>query len=191
MSHISTYTGKLFNIFDPQPADICLEDIAHALAMNCRYNGHVERFYSVAEHSVVASLQCPPEYALVVLMHDAAEAYMTDVPRPIKQAWPEFSSHETGVLMAILGALGLPAIDVHGWAAITEADLRMLATEREQLLPNVRDAWPCLYGVLPYGREHAARGGEAHGDPLELECWDPARGKAEFLARFSELGGEV
>lgn len=177
MSRISTVSGGSFDVLNPCAEDVNLEDIAHALAMNCRYNGHTNQFYSVAEHSVIMSQQGDPEHALALLIHDAAEAYLTDIPRPVKEMFPAFSTHEMGVLMVILEALELPSIDVNGWAAIAEADLRMLATERPQLLPKVTDSWPCLHGVTGYD--------------VKLPCWNPEKAKAEFLKRYCELTNSV
>lgn len=181
MSWISTYSGRRFDIFNPRPEDVHLEDIAHALSMNCRYNGHTEYFYSVAEHSVVASRHCDPAHALAVLMHDAAEAYLTDIPRPIKQQWPEFSAHEMEVLMTILVGLGLPSIGDAGWKEIQEADRRMLATERLQLMPNVTDDWG-LAGVEPYSMKT-----DTGGAYVQLPCLVPALAKVAFLGRYAEL----
>src|SRR5689334_14267678 len=85
---IRTYTGRKFYLFDSGPEDVEIEDIAHALSMQCRYNGHVQRFYSVAEHScyvsaIVAAEMGNAKYdinvALWALLHDASEAYLGDV----------------------------------------------------------------------------------------------------------------
>lgn len=183
MSWISTYSGRQFDIFNPQAESVHLEDIAHALSMNCRYNGHVERFYSVAEHSVVASLHCNQDHALAVLMHDAAEAYLTDIPRPIKQRWPSFSAHEMEVLMVILVGLNLPSVGNDGWEEIKAADRRMLATERIQLMPNCTDDWG-LDGVEPYSFKT-----DTGGCFVQLSCWDPDTAKQEFLKRYEQLVG--
>ena len=84
---IQTFTGRAFYVLDPRPEDVDIEDIAHALSMQCRFAGHCREFYSVAQHSVTASWLVPPEDALWGLLHDAAEAYVVDLPRPIKRAW--------------------------------------------------------------------------------------------------------
>src|ERR1017187_10636100 len=77
---ITTFSGIHFWPLLPNPADIRIEDIAHALSNQCRFAGHAREFYSVAEHSVRVSQLCPPEDALWGLLHDASEAYLTDVP---------------------------------------------------------------------------------------------------------------
>lgn len=82
---IQTYTGVEFYPLDPRPEEIHIEDIAHALSMQCRYTGHVRQFYSVAEHSIRVTELCPPECQLWGLLHDASEAYLIDLPRPVKR----------------------------------------------------------------------------------------------------------
>jgi len=85
MSWILTYTGKRFDTLNPKPEDICIEDIAHALSMICRFGGHCRQFYSVAQHCLLVSCNLPVEAELWGLMHDAAEAYVGDVVTPIKR----------------------------------------------------------------------------------------------------------
>lgn len=86
---ILTYTGKKFYPMRPQIEDICIEDIAHALSNLCRFNGHCKEFYSVAQHSMMVSNQIMEmsgdvQQQFAGLLHDASEAYLCDVPRPIK-----------------------------------------------------------------------------------------------------------
>lgn len=84
-SWISTFTGKRFNLINPELDQICIEDIAHALSQLCRWTGHTRRFYSIAEHSVHVSRLCKPEYRLAGLLHDAPEAYVNNLNRPLKK----------------------------------------------------------------------------------------------------------
>lgn len=81
-----TYSGKKFYPLDPHADEICIEDIAHALSMICRYNGHSRKFYSVAEHCTIMSLDGFPGDPRWRLMHDATEAYICDVIRPLKSS---------------------------------------------------------------------------------------------------------
>lgn len=81
---IQTYSGKKINPLAPKADDICFDDIAHALSNICRFNGHCNRFYSVAQHSVYVSVHASPENALWGLLHDASEAYICDLVRPVK-----------------------------------------------------------------------------------------------------------
>lgn len=90
---ITTYSRKFFDITHPDPASICIEDIAHALSLICRGNGHVMTFYSVGQHCLqcakeAMARQLPTRLVLAALLHDATECYMSDVPRPMKQLMP-------------------------------------------------------------------------------------------------------
>jgi len=80
---ITTYTGKRFHYLDPQPEEIDIVDIAHALSLTCRFGGHCKEFYSVAEHSIRVAEIVPKEFQLLALLHDAGEAYTGDVQSPI------------------------------------------------------------------------------------------------------------
>ena len=81
MSYIATSTEKHIDFVNITPDQICIEDIARGLSNECRFAGQLESFYSVAQHSVYVSQIVPPEYALEALLHDAAEAYIKDIPR--------------------------------------------------------------------------------------------------------------
>ena len=96
-----TYTGRQFFPLTPRQEDIDIEDIAHSLSRLCRFNGHCKSFYSVAEHSYRISYIVPPEFALWGLLHDAGEAYLSDLPRPIKHQIPEFIEIEERLLKDI------------------------------------------------------------------------------------------
>lgn len=134
---IQTYTGKLFNPLAAENEDcgpIDLMDIAHALSNLCRFNGHTKRFYSVGEHSLhVACVlaHTSPENQAWGLLHDAAEAYLGDMVRPIKQRMPEFKAIEDRLLQRIAKRFGLawPIPNV-----IFDADDIMLATEFRDLM---------------------------------------------------------
>ena len=81
---IQTYTGKRFWPLSPERGEICIEDIAWALSNMPRFAGHASRFYSVAEHSLTVSRHCPVGLKLAGLLHDASEAYLCDIPSPVK-----------------------------------------------------------------------------------------------------------
>jgi hypothetical protein len=100
-SWIQTYSGIKFYPLDPRPEDVSIVDIAHALGNVCRFAGHVSEHYSVAQHSVLVSQLVPPEDALWGLMHDAAEAYTGDLPRPIKKQIPQWAGIENRLLDVI------------------------------------------------------------------------------------------
>lgn len=103
---IRTVTGKYVNVFDPKPEMFCIEDIAHALAMQPRFGGHLPHFYSVAQHSVYCSHGIPDDQALSGLMHDASEAYLMDIPRPIKNRLSNYKEIEHGVMVVLAEVFG-------------------------------------------------------------------------------------
>lgn len=104
-----TSTGVIFDAFNPKLEDIKVEDIAHALSNLCRYGGHCPKFYSVAQHAVLCSYHDGSyEEQMEFLNHDDSEAFLVDMPRPIKRNMPEYSKIEDGLQAAISKALGLP-----------------------------------------------------------------------------------
>ena len=83
MGWIQTYTKKKFDLLDPKPEMVCIEDVAHHLSNVCRFSGACSEFYSVAQHSVLVSEVCSPDSAVWGLLHDAGEAYYGDIVTPI------------------------------------------------------------------------------------------------------------
>lgn len=133
-----TQSGRRFTPADPLPDDVDIEDIAHALAHVCRYGGHVRRFYSVAEHSVLVSRAVgarDPALALAALLHDAAEAYLGDVPRPIKTGLDMAGWHaaERRLEDAIGVRFGVVLRPMH--PLVREIDDRILLDEWAELMP--------------------------------------------------------
>ena len=101
--YITTYTGIHFYPTDPRPEDICLRDIAHSLSLQCRGNGHVRFFLSVGQHCIRCAQEAlargySNRIALICLLHDASEAYMSDVPRPTKKEIPKYTEWEDRLL---------------------------------------------------------------------------------------------
>jgi len=146
---IQTYTGRKFRPLDARAEDVDVADIAHALALKCRFNGHCREFYSVAEHSVrVSRLMVPQgrELGMWGLMHDAAEAYLADIGGPIKKAFhvhrgdavETFEAAEDRLLAVIAEALGFAVID---YEMVREADLVLLVTEARDLLGAPPESW--------------------------------------------------
>lgn len=109
-AYIQTFTGRQFFIEDPRPEDVDIRDIAHALSMICRFTGHVSRFYSVAEHSLLVAKNLPVKYQAFGLLHDASEAYLTDVSGPLKSlvALAEYKNLEIRATQCIFARFGLP-----------------------------------------------------------------------------------
>lgn len=134
---ITTYTGKKFHFLDPQPGEIDIKDIAHALSLTCRFGGQCREFYSVAEHSIRVAEIVPEKYKLLALLHDASEAYMPDLPRPMKASLPEFKKMELDILAAIWKKF----IPDTSWVitAVKKADNILLATEARDLMDNTED----------------------------------------------------
>ncbi|MCL6397246.1 HD family hydrolase [Pectobacterium carotovorum subsp. carotovorum] len=170
MSWISTYTGRHFNYQQPSPDDICIEDIAHALSQINRFCGHTCFPYSVAQHSVGASYLVPPEFAFEALMHDAHEAYVTDMMSPLKRLLPDYQQVEADIEVMVRIKFGLP---FKMSAAVKHADLVMLATEKEALLHPGAGEWPILNGIEP-----------AQRIIVPMSAIDA---RHEFMARFNEL----
>ena len=125
---IPTYTGKVFDPYAPDIHSICIEDIAHHLSNLCRFGGSTSRFYSVAEHSIMVSYLVHPDNAKWGLLHDASEAYVIDLPKPLKVMFPEYKALETIVQQAICEKFLLqPDMPID----VKEADLFALAREGE------------------------------------------------------------
>jgi hypothetical protein len=170
---LQTYTGKKFWPLDPRSQEVDIRDIAHALSMQCRYAGHCRRFYSVAEHSTLIArwlVGVNKPAAIYGLLHDASEAYLCDVPRPVKPYLNGYAAAENKVQAAIWAHFGLGP-DVP--SIVKEADDRILADE---LVNMTRMDW------------HAR-----HADPLGVPMmyWSPAEAEEEFLATFEALTGRV
>lgn len=166
-----TSTGRQFWPLDPRPEDICIEDIAHGLAHVCRFGGHCKRFYSVAQHSVFVSYRC--RNALQGLLHDATEAYLGDMVRPLKYSMPDYLVAEERVWRAVCARFGLPLkLD----ADVKYADNVALMTERRDIMPWTPHRWEAdLEAIAP--------------DPRPLRCgwWARYRAKENFLRRYYEL----
>lgn len=86
MTSIATVTGKVIDYLNPDPAQICLDDLAHGLSRQPRYCGQTIRPYSVAQHSLLVAWMAPEEHRLAALLHDGPEAYICDLPSPLKEA---------------------------------------------------------------------------------------------------------
>lgn len=182
---IQTYTGKAFNPLAPHPADICIVDISHSLSMLCRFNGHTRRFYSVAEHCTHVSRLVPADLALAGLLHDAAEAYVSDIPTPMKRlteiVWQEggpgelralkASALERRILRVVFPCFGLSPRLEESEMDINRADLAMLMAEKAQLLGPEPASW-CI---------------DSPPADVKVECWPPELAERRFLSRFHEL----
>lgn len=139
-SWINTYTGKVFYPLDPRPEDLCLEDIAHSLSMQCRWNGHTLRYYSVARHSVLVASLVPDRAKPYALLHDATEAYLTDIPRPLKPHLTNYAEFEQALEAVIIERYGI-AFDEEIKTLVKRADADMLIYERRMLIKEAPKEW--------------------------------------------------
>lgn len=187
---IQTYTLRQFWPLDPRAEDVCIDDIddiAHALSMQCRFSGHIREFYSVADHSVRVSLLAEqlmldsgvsPDAAKYAarwgLLHDAAEAYLVDLPSPVKRT-PEMTPYreaERQLIDVICQRFGLHVFEP---ISVKQADRTLLATEARDLFAGLHPEWHVDDAPLA-----------AHIRPVS-----PSTAKAVFLSRFGALFPEV
>lgn len=163
---------------DPRPKDFEIETIAHHLAMICRYGGATRSFYSVAEHSVLVSQHVPQGIALHGLIHDAAEAVVSDIIRPLKElpAFDEFRRVESVVHEAICQRFGIQ------WDPVVEATVS--AIDRRLVIDE------CL-ALIPNGERYLLLKGYDLADRLDADvvAYSPERAEVQFLLRWHELTG--
>lgn len=172
-SCITTASGKFFDILKPEEYEFDIEEIATSLSNICRYTGHVNRFYSVAEHSVLVSRLVPDRLRLAALLHDASEAYVGDVSSPLKKLLPEYKQIEVNVQKALAKSFGLEE-DAFEHKDIHEADKRMYWQERQSVADNgIRDK-------LWHQDLRATRKVEAMG-------MNPNMARRMFIKRYREL----
>ncbi len=165
---IHTFTGKKFWPLNARQEDICIRDIAKALSQKCRYTGHSCMFYSVAQHCVYASEHCEdPRWAL---LHDAGEAYLPDVSRPIKSAIRGFEKTEDNLLRVIASKFGL---EFPFPECVHRIDNQMLVTEWHYLMPAATTLGPQYK--------------EIERLDLHIMPWFPELAEYYFLKRFNVL----
>jgi len=139
---IQTFTGKKFYPFDPKPEDVCLEDIAHALSLKCRFGGHSKYFYSVGEHCLRMVESSLPGDRILMLFHDVSEAYLPDICTPIKDVFTGFRTAEKDILKAVGDKFGFKVPKSGLPKEIKDADRILAATERRDLMQDVDYVWP-------------------------------------------------
>jgi hypothetical protein len=168
---MQTYTGKMFWPLDPRVDEICIEDIAHSLSHQCRFAGHTEAFYSVAQHSLLVSRQRPLSLALWGLLHDSTEAYLIDLPRPLKRG-SEMGWHykviENQLMEKICERFGLPTEEP---PEVKHYDNVLLSTEQRDLMKKPPHPW--------FEREEPL--------PTKIHPLSPHEAELKFLHRFHEL----
>lgn len=177
---IGTYTGKAFSVMHPEmsKADINIYDIAHALALACRWTGHVRRHYSVAQHSVLVAKWLEENgydrtTQKLGLFHDASEAYISDISRPVKEELSNYKQIEERLMAVILEKYNLPAL----WSAIKIADDALLVTEWRDLMR----AGPRKWDYQP----------KAGAQKKTIRPWWPTRAEFQFLWTYGVLTGTL
>lgn len=168
--YVSTFSGNRFYPLRPHIDRVAIEDIAHGLAYQCRFNGQTREFYSIAQHSLIVASLVPPALRLAALLHDAAEAYLGDMVKPLKVLLPEFAALEDQVSAIIAATYG---IDFSDYAPIKHADLIALATEKRDLMPHSVERWAYLDDITPL--------------PAIIRALGPQEAKQRFLDEFAIL----
>ncbi len=169
MNWILTHTGKRFDLFEPDVDMIDPRDIAHSLAHLCRFNGHTREFYSVAQHSCLVADLVPAEHKLAALLHDATEAYLGDMTRPLKEWMPYYRGFEDVIWGRICERFGL---EIGLPASVHQADLIALTTERRDLMPPDPDPWDFLVGIEPA--------------PERIRPWSPTEARLAYHQRLMD-----
>lgn len=152
--YISTYTGIRFYPAQPDAEGICIEDIAHALSLLCRGNGHVSKYWSVAQHSILcareaAARELPDRVVLACLLHDAGECYLSDVPRPFKSELPGYRELEDKLLRLIYTRfLGAPLTEEEE-QVVKEIDDGALYYDLKELIHNEQNETEPRFHVIP------------------------------------------
>jgi 5'-deoxynucleotidase YfbR-like HD superfamily hydrolase len=174
-----TYSGRRVYPFDPRPEDYYLADIAHSLALKCRFSGHCLQHYSVAQHSVLVSRHLPPRLAGWGLLHDAPEMSVGDWIRPLKKGLlamgvDALQAIERGIMGAVAEKFDLPPLTREDEEELDRIDLAALATEARHFMHANWTSWEELESVRPLD------------GPLETISWREA--EATFLLRSVDLG---
>lgn len=173
-SWMQTYTGKAFYAMDARVEDIDIADIAHSLSLQCRYNGHVDHFYSVAEHCIHLAGLFPddPDMALWGLLHDAAETYIGDMVRPLKKHMPTFMEIDDHITSLVARRFELKGTTIPPEVHLVDAQI--LHNEREALMTRVQppQAWDVPGGPI---------------DGVEIMGYYPEFAEKIYLSTFARL----
>ncbi len=167
---IMTSRYNFFDFKDVENSKIDIEEIAHSLSNVCRFGGHCKHFYSVAQHSVLVSNLVPEPLALIGLLHDAAEAYLGDIPTPLKIMLPDYKRIEKRVEKYIAKYFGFEYKQIKD---VREADHRALFIEKSILFPD-SPHWDIFDGMILKDTEHLV--------PLP-----PILAEAAFLERYKKI----
>jgi len=141
---MNTYTGRVFNPLEMVPVNVAIEDIAHALSMMCRGNGHLRFFYSVGLHSINCAQEAIARgyqtgTVLACLLHDATEAYIADLIRPVKNQLPEYEIMENNLFEVIKEKFFLQHLEEKEWAygwileILEQENVKVSPTQKEKI----------------------------------------------------------
>lgn len=171
---IQTFTGRKFWPLDPRPEDVDIADLAHQLSNVCRYGGATRSFYSVAQHSVLVSRYVPRRFARVALLHDAAEAWIGDMVRPLKYQpeMTEFRAAETRIERAVFQAFGV-AVSAEAHAAVKKIDDQIIIDEIGCLMADPPAYWDRMGDLEPLD--------------IKIRAMPPRAAERAFFHRFYEL----
>ena len=173
---METFSGLIIDPLNLQSDQILIEDIAHALAFQCRFNGHCKYFYSIAQHSVLVANFCGNTlYSSMVrlfgLLHDAAEAYLGDMISPLKNVIPEYKNYEIIIRDQIFTKFCGRTQNDSEQRLIKTIDTRLLLTEALILMPSCGENW--RNDMIPF--------------PIKFSCQTPIMAEQTFLQRFKRL----
>jgi uncharacterized protein len=155
---IRTISGQYVNVFEPNPDTLLISDIAHALSHQCRFGGHLPRFYSVAQHSLLCYLMAKEDEKFDALMHDASEAYLLDMPKPIKVELSEYNAIEDNLMNVLAKKFGF---NYPKSPEVERVDILLLNWEWEVIMLDKKDS---KFGPI--------------------DCMTPEEAKREFLRTF-------
>jgi hypothetical protein len=184
-----TYSGKRIDPTNADPEMLDIVDIAHSLSLTCRYNGHCKNFFSVAEHSVaVAKLLsycgAPCSIQMEGLLHDAAEAYLGDIIRPVKNEMQELNYIENDLLFKIFKKFGQGKLPGKISEIVKQADDILLVTEAEHILVGDISKWPI--SALPID------GYKMHDVLPDITFnWSPTQAYNAFIKKFTKLSDQL
>lgn len=173
---IKVSAGHYVDLANPDPSTIEVKSIAAALSKVCRFGGHCPQFYSVAEHCIHATaMACSDGYTgdalIAVFLHDAAEAYIGDMVKPLKVTMPQYGEAEQRIEAAIQAAFG---IDFAKWMdVIKRFDRAMLKAEKVTMWPEDTEKW--------------AGFSEIEDRVVKFQFWEPRQAEMQFLAMARTL----
>ena len=164
---MGTFSGGRFWPLDPRPEDISIYDVAHSLAMMCRFNGHCIKFYSIAEHSCHIYDKTSKKNKRWAILHDAPESFVGDMVNPLKKFMPEFRTAEDKIMDLFCEKWGMPKKmpeEVHRLdRAIVRDEIVNMKTHGDWSIPQ-------------------------EGIGAKIQCWSPERAEEEFLSRCKNEG---